>query len=426
CPVSLAPSLTNPRVSIQEAQEKLRGEIYEQANKCNVLLHQLNQRSRALDELQKRLQQLQDAELGDKQHWEQMQMVRRLEKSIAKMLAKVQAGERVTALYLALQDALRKELAHLPLPLDLLCGTANMYQRELEDLELMSSDARKASDVTKVDMAKTNSRILAERELGYRSPGKQKVPINRAWLKEARERHLRAQGRYERTTDFSTRHPEDPLEGTKLEASKSQTEQEARVTKKMERAKAAVQCSRLRDIPSRLLVQQNSSGDLEQLVRELTEKTSVLKETLMELELKRDELKFHQPPNTTRMLEEELRANLQREEARLEQMRAQTQRNKETLLDFESGVEHLFIRLQGIPVPGQDDSVRAGSVEEKLQLCKQKLQYLVQRVTDLPPHRHSPDEDNETSVKVNLLEKTTAKDPQNLKVSLEDTGSRAQ
>ena len=34
-------------------------------------------------------------------------------------------------------------------------------------------------------------------------------------------------------------------------------------------------------------------------------------------------------------------------------------------------------------------------MEEKLQHCEQKLQYLVQRVADLPPHRHSPDEDNE-------------------------------
>ncbi|KAM6402947.1 coiled-coil domain-containing protein 183-like [Rhynochetos jubatus] len=180
------------------------------------------------------------------------------------------------------------------------------------------------------------------------------------------------------------------------------------------------------DIPARLLEQQNSSGDLEQLIRELTEEAAVLKKTLAELELKRDELQFHQPPNTTRTLEEELRANLKREEARLEQMRAQTRRNKESLLDFESGVDHLFARLHGISVPGQD-SIEAGSVEEKLQQCGQKLQYLMQRVADLPPSKRSLDEDNEIFVKVrSLLEGTTDEDAENVKDSLEDAGSQAQ
>ncbi|KAM6402950.1 coiled-coil domain-containing protein 183-like [Rhynochetos jubatus] len=379
----------------EEAQEKLRHEIYEQANKCNVLLHQLSQRYGTLDKLQRRLR---DAEPRDKQHWEQLQVLCRLENRIEETLARAQAGERVTVVYLALRDALRKELAQLSLSLDLLCGTAKVYQRELEDLELTASDARKASDVTKVDVAKTRSRILAERELRCRALEERKVPIDRSWLKEARERHPRAQGRNELTSDVSTRHLQDPLGGTKLEASKSQREYEAWVMEKMERAKAVVQCSRLWDIPARLLEQQNSSGDLEQLIRELTEEAAVLKKTLAELELKRDELQFHQPPNTTRCcrlrdscdnqapplggrrasrvspprghpflcpavaahasctrrtLEEELRANLKREEARLEQMRAQTRRNKESLLDFESGVDHLFARLHGISVPGQ-------------------------------------------------------------------------
>lgn len=64
-------------------------------------------------------------------------------------------------------------------------------------------------------------------------------------------------------------------------------------------------------------------------------------------------------------------------------------------------------------------------VDEKLQLCEQKLQYLMQRVADLPPPSHS--EDDETFVKVRqLLEKTIANDPQNQKVSLEDMGMRVQ
>ncbi|KAK4812361.1 hypothetical protein QYF61_018811 [Mycteria americana] len=490
---SAASSLANSHVPIQVAQEKLRAEIFDRVNTCNMLLYQMRQRSQAQHEMQRRLQQLQDAQMDDKQHQAQVQVIRQLENNIEKMLTKVHAGQKVTALYLAVRNVLRKELAHLPLHLDLLCRTAELYHRELEDMELMALDALKAADVTKEDMAEMETQFLAERELRYRSLAAQKVHIDRLWLKEASERHLRAQARYELIADFPTLHLQDPLVGAKLEATKSQMEHEALVTEKMEKAKAAVQCSRLWDIPGRLLAQQKSSVDLEQYVKECKEKKQALKEMLKELELKQAELKFSQPPNTTRccwprdsranqttthggghvhhgcmdvnvvgsrMLEEDLRMNLRWEEARLEQMRAQMLRNQELLLNFENGIDNLFIRLRGITVPGQDDSVKARRVEEKLQHCEQKLQYLVQRVADLPPHRHSPDEDNEvhggsvpavvfgdpdgdlpdgpsqamlpagrmeTFVKVrNFLEKTTANDPQNLKISLEDLGSRVQ
>ncbi|XP_064323976.1 coiled-coil domain-containing protein 183 isoform X1 [Phalacrocorax carbo] len=412
------------RKTVEVAQEKLRADIFERVNTCNMLLYQMRQRSRAQDELQRQLQQLQDAEMDDKQH--QVQVIRQLENNIEKMLTKVHAGQKVTSLYLAVRDVLRKELAHLPLHLDLLCGMAKMYHGELEDMELMALNALKAADVTKEDMAKMETQFLAERELRYRSLAAQKVHIDRLWLKEASERHVRAQARYELAVDFPNLHPQDLLVGATPEATKPQMESEAWVTEKMEKAKAAVQCSRLWDIPGRLLAQQKSSADLEQYVKECKEKKQALKEMLKELELKQAALKFRQPRNTIRTLEEELRMNLQWEEARLEHVRAQMLRVQELLVEFENGIDHLFVRLHGIPMPGQDDSVKVRRVEEKLQHCEQKLQYLVQRVADLSPDRHSPDEDNETFVKVrNFLEKT-ANDPQNLKISLEDIGSRVQ
>lgn len=45
--------------------------------------------------------------------------------------------------------------------------------------------------------------------------------------------------------------------------------------------------------------------------------------------------------------------NLQLEETRLEQMRAQMLRNQELLVEFENGIDNLFVRLHGITVPGQ-------------------------------------------------------------------------
>ncbi|XP_028942721.1 LOW QUALITY PROTEIN: coiled-coil domain-containing protein 183 [Antrostomus carolinensis] len=427
------------RKMVEVAQEKLQAEFYDQVKKCNLLLYQLRlfRGGRSRDELQQRLQQLQDAEVEDKQLWVQVQTIRQLENNIEKMITKVHAGQKVTTLYLVVRDALREELIHLPLHLDLLCGMAKLYHEELEDVEIMALDAVKAADIVKKDMAKIENQFLVEREFRYHSLAAQKVHIDRRWLKEASEKHLRAQDRYELTEDFPPLHPQDSLGGTELDAAKSQMEHKAQVTEKMEKAKAAVQCSCIWDIPGRLLAHQRSLVDLEQYVKERKEKKERLKEMLKELELEQAELKFRWRPNTnscmdvnvvgSRILEEELRMNLQREEARREQMRSQMLRNQELVLEFENGINNLFVRLHGITIPGQHDSVKARTMEEKLQHCQQKLQYLMQRMTDLPPDWHSPDEDNKTFVKVrNFLEKTTMNDPQNLKISLEDVGSRVQ
>ncbi|XP_056215629.1 coiled-coil domain-containing protein 183-like [Falco biarmicus] len=339
--------------SQQVAQEKLQADIYERVNTCNMLLHQVRQRRQVREELQRRLQQLQDAAMPDKRQQAQAQAICQLEKNIEKVLLKVHTGQKVTALYLAVRDVLRKELAHLPPHLDLLCKMAELYGRELQDMDLMALEACKAADRAKEDANRTRSRILAERARMYRSRATQEVSVDTGWRKDVYQRHLRAQERHELTVDSPTPASQDQLVGTSLEAVRSQMEHEARVTQKMQQAKAALQCSRIWDIPGRLLEQQKSSADLEQCIKEGEEKKRALAERLHELELNLAKLKFHQPSNTSRVLEEELRLKLQCQEARLEDMRAQMMRSKDVLLKCEEDIDSLFVRLQGITVPGQ-------------------------------------------------------------------------
>ncbi|XP_061326719.1 coiled-coil domain-containing protein 183-like [Pezoporus flaviventris] len=372
---------------LEVAREKLRAEVCRQVNTCNMLLYQVEQRSRAKERLQRRLQQLQDVQRAEKQ--QQAQVVRTLEGNIEKMQTKVRAGQKVTALYVAVRDALRKELAHLPLHLDLLSETAELQHREVEDMELMASRGLRAARGAEERMVRTKTQVLAERELRLRTQAAQKEPRDGGWLKEAKERALKTQAKHDLSRDFLSLPAEDPVVAAKLEATKYQLQREAYVREKIEEAKDVVQCSRLWDIPIRLQAQQKSLLEMEQYL--------------------------------TRGLVEELRTRLQREEARLEQGRAQLLRSQETLLDFENALDNLFVRLRGITVPGQEHPVKAMAVDEKLRQCEQKLQYLVQRVADLPPSSHS--EDDETFVKVRqLLEETLMADPRNRKVSLEDTG----
>lgn len=124
----------------------------------------------------------------------------------------------------------------------------------------------------------------------------------------------------------------------------------------------------------------------------------------------------------SRLREEELRENLEQEEARLEQMRAQMSRNQKRLIEFENIIDNLFLRLQGVFIPGQvpqgaggarpgrrgsagtpgtattrgslspppwfllpqDDSVAVVGLEEKLQHCEQKMQFLKEKVAARP------------------------------------------
>lgn len=57
---------------IQVAKEKLRADIFDRVNTCNMLLYQMRQRSQAQDKLQRRLQQLQDAEMDEEQQQAQV------------------------------------------------------------------------------------------------------------------------------------------------------------------------------------------------------------------------------------------------------------------------------------------------------------------------------------------------------------------
>ncbi|XP_052544792.1 coiled-coil domain-containing protein 183 isoform X6 [Tympanuchus pallidicinctus] len=415
--------------TVQGAREKLRSSIFDRVNACNMLLHEVKQRSQARDALRWQLQQLLDVRINDKRHQEQVQMIRQLENNIEKMHMKIHAGQKVTTLYLALRDVLKKELDYLLLHLELLYTMVGAYHGEVQDRELMASGALRASDITKKDLAMLETRFLAEEEDRHRILSARKVQTDWLWLKEASKKHSRAQARYDLAVDFPSLLMQDSALGSQLQATRSQIEHESFVTAEVEKAKAAVQCSRVWDITSRLLAQQKSTAELEQHIRACKEKRRALKDTLQELELKHAKLKFHQPPSaiSCRKLEAELRVRLQQEEARLEQARAQYVRNQELLLQFENGLDNLIVRLHGINVPEQDLTVEFKGVDEKLQHCRQKLQHLAQRVSSLPAHSYSPDEDNETFVKVrNLMEKTTAGEPWNLKIPLEDIGSGVQ
>ncbi|KAM7033309.1 coiled-coil domain-containing protein 183-like [Acridotheres tristis] len=383
--------LVSATENLEVVIKKIEAKVHEQVKVCDVLLHQLRQWSQARDERQRRLQELQDAETDPKWQEPQLQTIRQLGNDIEKMLLKIHNGEIVTKLYLQLQEVLRRELVYLPRYLDLLCGMAVMYHEELT-----AQSSLKANDVIKKLMAEAGPQVRVEKQLRDQSLAEQRKHIEKQDLSSS-----------------------DVLMGADVEATKAKMQREAFVTDKMEKAKTALQCSCLWDIPSSIQAQRRSLENLQQYIDECRERKKVLKKTLQELELKQAKLKFNQPVSTTRLREEELRQNLKQEEARLEQMRAQMLKNQKRLIEFENIIDNLYLYLQGILIPGQEDSVAVVGLEEKLQQCEKKLQFLKEKMAARP--EDSAHERSETFAKVrNLLEKRTADETQNLKISFKD------
>ncbi|XP_033374815.1 coiled-coil domain-containing protein 183 isoform X4 [Parus major] len=401
---------------IQVAIKKTEAKVHEQVKVCDMLLHQLRQWSQARDERQRRLQELQEAETDPKWQEPQLQTIRQLGNDIEKMLMKIQSGEIMTKLYLQLQEVLRRELVYLPRYLDLLCGMTVMYHEELT-----ARSSLKANDAIRKLMAEAGPQVRVEKHLRDQSLAEQRKHIESLRRQEESERQQRQQA----VSMLSAEHDQsssDVLAGADIKAAMARMEREAFVTDKMEKAKTALQCSCLWDIPSSIQAQRKSLLSLQQHIDECSDRKKELKKTLQELELKQAKVKFNQPVSTTRLREEELRENLKQEEARLEQMRAQMLKNQQRLIEFENIIDNLFLRLQGIVIPGQEDSAPVVGLEEKLQHCEKKMQFLKEKVAARP--EDSTDERSETFARVrNLLEKRTAGETQNLKISFKDEGA---
>ncbi|TRZ17750.1 hypothetical protein HGM15179_009365 [Zosterops borbonicus] len=392
--------------------KKIEAEVHKQVKACDVLQHQLKQWSQARDEHQRHLQELQDAETDPKWQEPQLQTIRQLGNDIEKMLMKIHSGEIVTKLYLQLQEVLKRELVYLPQYLNLLCGMTVMYHEELT-----AQNNLKANDSIKKLMAKAGPQVRVEKQLRDQSLAEQKKHIESLRREEESERQQRQQA----VSMLSAEQDQSSSEtvGSDVEAAKAMMDREAFMTEKMEKAKAALKCSSLWDIPSTIQAQRKSLGNLEQHIDACNEKKEALKKTLEELELKQAKLKFEQPVSTIRLREEELRENLKQEETRLEQMQAHMLNNQKRLIEFENIVDNLFLRVQGIVIPGQEDSVAVVGLEEKLKHCEKKLKFLKGKVAARP--EDSTDERSETFAKVrNLLEKKTASETRNLKISFED------
>ncbi|XP_074145221.1 coiled-coil domain-containing protein 183 [Sminthopsis crassicaudata] len=417
CQKNIPLKLATCRSTMEVAREKLRKYVFDRVNVHNVMLHLVRQRGETLESMQTELDHLLDQQNYNKEELKQLQMIRQLENNIEKTMIKIDTCQNIYMLYIQLLDYLKQELVHYPQQLDKLQNMVIQYQKDLSDMSLMTQEAIKLTEEAKVNMTEMETAFLSERRAREQKLTQQKKMIEKI-QSASNEKHRRGRLEMEYTSNLMT--PE-PVKGKKQSLSKSDIEYQAAVTQIVDKVKNAVQCSHLWDIAGRFLAQKNTQENLLQQTKEYEQKRKELEAQLQKLDLERAMLKFHQSPDVNNFKEQEEKMKVMLEEAkeRLQLENHNLVKSEQLLLNIELGIDNLFLRLIGVPlpsekgIPGPADSKDAYS---KLQYCERKLLHLIERTKDYV------DICEESSQKVkDFLEETILHQKHNLRIAFEDT-----
>nr|XP_031306814.1 coiled-coil domain-containing protein 183 isoform X3 [Camelus dromedarius] len=367
--------LGHSRCTMEVAREKLRKYVFDRVNVHNVLIHLVRRRGEKLESMQLELASLQSQPDATKEELRMLQVIRQLENNIEKTMVKITTSQNVQLLYVDLLDHLKR---------------MNMRQGEATFIE--------------------------ERRARENRLNQQKKLIDKIHTKETSEKYRWGQ----RDLDFPSNlmGPETP-KVKRRETSKADIEYQTDVSALVEKVKTAVRCSHLWDIAGRFLAQQNMEENLELQMEDCEERRAQLEALMKKLEVEEAMLKFHQMPSSVsfKSVEKKVKDMLKEEENRLQQARANMTRSQKLLLIIQTGIDNLYIRLIGIPVPTAPKEAEVSNtldVYSKLAYCEGKLLVLADRVQML-----SRTEEVNTKVR-DALESSTLKEKQNTRISFED------
>ncbi|XP_072816637.1 coiled-coil domain-containing protein 183 isoform X2 [Vicugna pacos] len=398
------------------AREKLRKYVFDRVNVHNVLIHLVRRRGEKLESMQLELASLQSQPDATKEELRMLQVIRQLENNIEKTMVKITTSQNVQLLYVDLLDHLKRKLAGYPTELDKLHNLVGDYCSELSDMTVMSQDAMMITDEVKMNMRQGEATFIEERRARENRLNQQKKLIDKIHTKETSEKYLWGQ----RDLDFPSNlmGPETP-KAKRRETSKADIEYQTDVTALVEKVKTAVRCSHLWDITGRFLAQQNTEENLELQMEDCEERRAQLEALMKKLEVEEAMLKFHQMPSSVsfKSVEKKMKDMLKEEEDRLQQAHANMTRSQKLLLTIQTGIDNLYIRLIGIPVPTAPKEAELSNtldVYSKLAYCEGKLLDLADRVQML-----SLTEEVSTKVR-DALESSTLKEKQNTRISFED------
>ncbi|XP_065784111.1 coiled-coil domain-containing protein 183 isoform X2 [Muntiacus reevesi] len=409
--------LANSRCTMEVAREKLRKYVFDRVNVHNVLIHLVRRRGRKLESMQLELAGLKSQPDATKEELRLRQVIRQLENNIEKTTIKITTSQNIHFLYMDLLDHLKKKLAGYPTELDKLQNLVADYCMELSDMTVMSKDAMMITDEVKMNMSQGEATFIEERRARENRLNQQKKLIDKIHTKETSEKYRR--GRQDLDFPSNLMGPET-LKVRKREASKADVEYQTNVTALVEKVKTAVQCSHLWDIAGRFLAQKSTEEDLELQMEDCEERRAQLEALMKKLEIEEAMLKFRQTPSSVsfKSVEKKMKDMLKEEEDRLQLAHSNMTKSQKLLLTIQTGIDNLYIRLMGIPLPtGQKEAAPSITLDmySKLAYCEGRLLYLADRVQIL-----ARTEEVNTKVR-EALESSTLKEKQNTRISFEET-----
>ncbi|XP_019495975.1 PREDICTED: coiled-coil domain-containing protein 183 isoform X5 [Hipposideros armiger] len=414
CGKDMPTRLAHCRCTMEVAREKLRKHVFDRVNVHNVLLHLVRLRGKQLESKQLELASLQNQPDASKEQLRLLQVIRQLENNIEKTMIKITTSQNIHLLYVELLDYLKKELAGYPTELDKLQNLVVDYCSELSDMTVMSQDAMMITDQVKMNMRQKEATFIEERRARENRLNQQKKLIDKIHTKETNEK-------YRGRTDlkFSNLMSTETLNVRKRETSKEDIEYQTYLTALVEKVKTTVRCSHLWDITGQFLAQRNTEDNLELQMEDCEERRSQLEALMKKLEAEETLLKFHQTPSSVsfKSIQEKMKDMLGKEEDRLRLAHTNMTKSQKLLLTIQTGIDNLYLRLMGIPLPGaQKEAVPPDSldVHSKLAYCEGKLLHLANSVQML-----SRTEEVNTKVR-DALESSTLKEKQNTRISFED------
>ncbi|XP_036710418.1 coiled-coil domain-containing protein 183 [Balaenoptera musculus] len=408
--------LAHSRCTMEVAREKLRKYVFDRVNMHNVLTHLMRRREQKLESMQLELASLKNQPEATKEELRMLQVIRQLENNIEKTMVKITTSQNIHLLYVDLLDHLKKKLAGYPTELDKLQNLVVDYCSELSDMAIMSQDAMMITDEVKMNMRQGEATFIKERQARENRLNQQKKLIDKIHTKETSEKYRR--GRQDLHFPSNLMGPET-LKVRRRETSKADIEYQTDVTALVEKVKTAVRCSHLWDIASRFLAQRNTEENLELQMADCEGRRAQLEAVMKELEMKEVMLKFHQTPSSisVKSVEKKMKDMLKEEEDRLQLARANMARSQKLLLTVQTGIDNLYIRLVGVPLPAaQKEALPSDTldVHSKLAHCEEKLLYLADRVQML-----ARTEEVLTKVR-DALESSALKEKQNTRISFEE------
>ncbi|XP_040819252.1 coiled-coil domain-containing protein 183 [Ochotona curzoniae] len=420
CGKDVSSRLALSRNSMEVAREKLRKYVFDRVNTHNVLIHLVRRRGQQLECLQLELERLRSQPDATKEELRLLQVIRQLENNIEKTLVKITTSQNMRLLYVDLLDYLKSVLAGYPMELDKLQNVVVHYCSELSDMTVMSQDAMMITDEVKRTMRQGEASFIEERRARENRLSQQKKLIDKVHTKETSEKLRRGQ----RDLDFPPNMM--AMETQKVrrkEASIVDIEYQSEVMALVERVKSAVQCSHLWDIAGRFLSQSNTEENLQLQMADCEGRRRQLEALMMKLELEEALLKFHQAPGSDsfRSIEKRLKATLQAEQERLQLAHSGMTRSQQLLLSLQTGIDNLYLRLTGIPVPAAQEAAAPPDtldLNAKLAYCEKKLLHLIQLVDQVQALPRT--EEVDTQVR-EALETATFKEKRNRRISFEDT-----